>query len=166
MDAKAVLDSLDVGVAAVAPDRTIAAWSAGAEKITGFPANRALGQTLSQVFPATRGTQFERVLAEVLADGKAQTCLAPAGTPELPGTVLETRVTRGSDDHVVVTFRPVHEELAPETRAAQVLSALEGERRLYLQLFNALPTAALVLTPEGQILDANADGDLFNRIIG
>src|SRR5881394_2590214 len=158
MDAKAVLDSLDVGVAAVAPDRTIAAWSAGAEKITGFPANRALGQTLSQVFPATRGTQFERVLAEVLADGKAQTCLAPAGTPELPGTVLETRVTRGSDDHVVVTFRPVHEELAPETRAAQVLSALEGERRLYLQLFNALPTAALVLTPEGQILDANADG--------
>src|SRR5437773_693083 len=158
MDAKAVLDSLDVGVAAVAPDRTIAAWSAGAEKITGFPANRALGQTLSQVFPATGGTQFERVLAEVLADGKAQTCLAPAGTPELPGTVLETRVTRGSDDHVVVTFRPVHEELAPETRAAQVLSALEGERRLYLQLFNALPTAALVLTPEGQILDANADG--------
>ena len=98
------------------------------------------------------------MLAEVLADGKAQTCLAPAGTPELPGTVLETRVTRGSDDHVVVTFRPVHEELAPETRAAQVLSALEGERRLYLQLFNALPTAALVLTPEGQILDANADG--------
>src|SRR5207247_9201218 len=144
------LDSLDVGVAAVAPDRTIAAWSAGAEKITGFPANRALGQTLSQVFPATGGTQSERLLSEVLADGQAQTCLAPAGTPELPGTVLETRVTRGSDDHVVVTFRPVHEELAPETRAAQVLTAREGERRLYLQLFNPCPPAPRAVRPEAQ----------------
>src|SRR5438876_11892865 len=35
MDAKALLDSLDVGVAAVAPDWTIAEWSAGASRVTG-----------------------------------------------------------------------------------------------------------------------------------
>ena len=39
----------------------------------------------------------------------------------------------------------MHEELAPESRAAQLLSALEAERRLYLQLFSSLPTPALVL---------------------
>src|SRR5205814_9143173 len=44
------------------------------------------------------------------------------------------------------------------SRAAQLLSALEAERRLYLQLFSSLPTPALVLSPGGQILDANPEG--------
>jgi signal transduction histidine kinase/ActR/RegA family two-component response regulator len=57
-----------------------------------------------------------------------------------------------------VAFRPVHEELAPESRAAQLLSALEAERRLYLQLFSSLPTPALVLAPDGHILDTNPEG--------
>src|SRR5207244_716727 len=84
--------------------------------------------------------------------------LAPAGTPEVAGTVLEIRITRGPENHLVLSFRPVHEELAPESRAAQLLSALEAERRLYLQLFGSLPTPALVLSPGGQILDANPEG--------
>src|SRR5688572_10924955 len=46
----------------------------------------------------------------------------------------------------------------PESRAAGLLDALETERRLYLQLFNSLPTPALILTAEGQILDANPEG--------
>jgi signal transduction histidine kinase/ActR/RegA family two-component response regulator len=159
MEAKQLLDSLDVGVLALAPDWTIAEWSAAAARITALPADRVLGQSVWIAFPAAKGTQLERVFGEVQADGKPQTFLAPAGTPDVPGgTVLETRVTRGPGDHLIVAFRPVHEELAPESRAAQLLSALEAERRLYLQLFSSLPTPALVLTPDGQILDANPEG--------
>ena len=36
---KALLDSLDAGVAAVAPDWTIVEWSSGAAEITGLPAH-------------------------------------------------------------------------------------------------------------------------------
>ena len=40
MDTKALLDSLDVGVVAIAPDWTITEWSAPAARITGLPADR------------------------------------------------------------------------------------------------------------------------------
>src|SRR5207302_592192 len=52
----------------------------------------------------------------------------------------------------------VREQLGPESRAAHVLSALVAERRLYLQLFSSLPTPALVLTVDGQILESNPEG--------
>src|SRR2546426_888961 len=158
VDAKELLDSLDVGVLAMAPDWTIAAWSAAAARITALPADRVVGGSIWIAFPAAKGTELELVLVDVLADGKPRTFLAPAGTPEVAGTVLEIRVTRGPKDHLVLSFRPLHEELAPESRAAQLLSALEAERRLYLQLFSSLPTPALVLSPGGQILDANPEG--------
>src|SRR5438128_12223806 len=57
-----------------------------------------------------------------------------------------------------MVFRQVREELAPESRAAQLLNAFETERRVYVQLFASLPTPALVLAADGQILDANAEG--------
>src|SRR3989475_10315594 len=142
----------------MAPDWTIAEWSAAAARITALPADRVVGRSIWMAFPAAKGTELERVFGEVLADGKPRTFLAPAGAPEVAGIVLETRVTRGPADHLTLTFRPVHEELAPESRAAQLLSALETERRLYLQLFSSLPTPALVLTVDGQILDANPEG--------
>jgi len=157
MDATQLLDSLDVGVVAVAPDWTITAWSAGAARITALPRDRVVGRSFWSAFPAAKGTELLRVMAEVFAGGKPQVYLAPTGAPEVPATVFETRVMAGPDDHVVVTFRPVREELAPESRVAQLLSALETERRLYLQLFSSLPTPALVLGVDSQILDANAE---------
>src|SRR5467141_853169 len=158
MEAKELLDSLDVGVLAMAPDWTITEWSAAAARITALPAERVLGRSIWIAFPAAKGTELERVFGEVLADGKPRTFLAPAGAPEVAGTVLEMRVSRGPADQLAFSFRPVHEQLAPESRAAQLLSALEAERRLYLQLFSSLPTPALVLAPDGQILDANPEG--------
>src|SRR5207244_10188059 len=135
-----------------------AAWSVAAARITALPADRVVGRSIWIACPAAKGTELELVLVDVLADGKPRTFLAPAGTPEVAGTVLEIRITRGPENHLVLSFRPVHEELAPESRAAQLLSALEAERRLYLQLFSSLPTPALVLSPGGQILDANPEG--------
>jgi len=158
MHSKALLDSLDAGVAAVAPDWTIVEWSSGAAEITGLPADRAIGTSFWMAFPTTKGTLVEQVLQEVRLDGRPRTYLAPARTPDFTGMVFETRVTRGPRDQLVLLFRPVRQELAPESRAAQILTALEGERLLYAQLFESLPIPALVLTVEGQILEANPEG--------
>ncbi len=158
MDTKALLDSLDMGVVAVAPDWTIAEWSAGAAHITGVPADQALRRDFWIAFSGAKGTDLERVLHAVLADGTARTCLMPAHASDGPGTVFETRVTRGPHNHLVVTLRRMHEELPAESRAAQLLGAFEVERRLYLQLFNSLPTPGLVLTADGQILEVNPEG--------
>src|SRR5438552_2992989 len=88
MEAKELLDSLDVGVAAMAPDWTIAEWSAAAARIIAVPPERVLGQSIWTAFPAAKGTELERVFGEVFADGKPRTFLAPAGAPESPGTLL------------------------------------------------------------------------------
>jgi len=158
MDAKALLDSLDVGVAAVAPDWTIAEWSAGASRVTGLPASQAQGRNFWMAFSAAKGSEIEHVLHSVLADGKARTCLMPAHASHTPGAVLETRVTRAPHNHLVMAFRPMHDALPAESGAAQLMGALEIERRLYLQLFNTLPTPGLVLTADGEILEANPEG--------
>src|SRR5256884_3288680 len=158
MDAKQLLDSLEHGVVAIAPDWTIAAWTATAARITGLPAERVLGQSFWVAFPAAKATHIERVLQEVLHDGKSQMYLAPAAATDFPGMVSETQVSRGPHNHLIMVFRQVREELGPESRAAHLMSALETERRLYLQLFNSLPTPALVLTVDGQILESNPEG--------
>src|SRR5213595_4050488 len=158
MDAKQLLDSLEHGVVAIAPDWTIAAWSATAARITGLPAERVMGQSFWVAFPAARATHIERVLQEVLHDGKPQMYLAPAAATDFPGMVFETQVSRGPHNHLIMVFRQVREELGPESRAAHLMSALETERRLYLQLFNSLPTPALVLTVDGQIIESNPEG--------
>jgi len=158
MDAKLLLDNLELGVVAIAPDWTIAAWSAAAARITGLPVERVLGQSFWVAFPAAKATHIERMLQEVLHDGKPQTYLAPAAATDFPGMVFETHVSRGPHNHLIMAFRQVREQLGPESRAAHLMSAVETERRLYLQLFSSLPTPALVLTVDGQILESNPEG--------
>src|SRR3989440_5600546 len=139
MDAKLLLDNLEHGVVAIAPDWTIAAWSAAAARITGLPAERVLGHSFWVAFPAAKATHIERVLQEVLHDGKSQTYLAPAAATDFPGMVFETQVSRGPHNYLIMVFRQVREELGPESRAAHLMSALETERRVYLPLFRSLP---------------------------
>src|SRR5213592_548055 len=158
MDPRALLDNLEAGVAAIGPDWTIVEWSAAAARMTGLAADRVLGQTFWTAFPLAQTTQIERLLREVLTTGRPRTYILPAGAPDVPGLVLETRVTRGPDDHLVMLFEPMRVELRSESREAQLLSAFEVERRLYLQLFNSLPAPALLLNPDGQILAVNPEG--------
>ncbi len=158
MNPRALLDNLEAGVAAIGPDWTIVEWSAAAARMTGLAADRVLGQTFWTAFPLAQTTQIERLLREVLTTGRPRTYILPAGAPDVPGLVLETRVTRGPDDHLVMLFEPMRVELRSESREAQLLSAFEVERRLYLQLFNSLPAPALLLNPDGQILAVNPEG--------
>lgn len=158
MDAKELLDSLDLGVVVIAPDWTIAEWSAAAARITGLPPDRVVHRNFWFAFPAAKGAHVEQVLQDVLADGQPRTFVTPADTPEFPTLVFETRVTRGPHQHLLLAFRQVREELTPESRSTQLLTASETERRLYTRLFSALPLPALVLTADGHILEANRDG--------
>ena len=158
MNPRALLDNLEAGVAAIGPDWTIVEWSAAAARMTGLAADRVLGQTFWTAFPLAQTTQIERLLREVLTTGRPRTYILPAGAPDVPGLLLETRVTRGPDDHLVMLFEPMRVELRSESREAQLLSAFEVERRLYLQLFNSLPAPALLLNPDGQILAVNPEG--------
>jgi len=157
MDSKALMDSLDVGVAVIAPDWTILDWSPAAARITGLPAERVLGKTFWTAFPTAKTTHVERVLQEVLFDGRPRTYLAPARAPQFTGAFFEVRATRGPGNVLVLLLRPLQDELPPESRAAQILTAFEEERRLYAQLFSIIPIPALVLTADGQILRANPE---------
>src|SRR2546426_1534252 len=157
MDSKALLDNLDVGVAVIAPDWTIGYWSPAAARLTGRPPDRVLGKTFWTAFPTAKATHVERVLQDVLHDGEPRTYLAPAQALGSTGTFFETRVTLGPQNQLILLLRDVRAELPSESRAAQILTAFEEERRLYAQLFSLLPIPGLVLSVDGQILDANPE---------
>ena len=150
MDSKALLDNLDVGVAVIAPDWTIGYWSPAAARLTGRPADRVLGQTFWTAFPTAKATHVERVLQDVLHDGEPRTYLAPAQALGSTGTFFETRVTLGPQNQLILLLRDVRAELPSESRAAQILTAFEEERRLYAQLFSLLPIPGLVLSVDGE----------------
>ncbi|HXH63704.1 MAG TPA: ATP-binding protein [Gemmatimonadales bacterium] len=156
MDTKTLIDHLDLGVVGLDPDWRIVEWNAAAERLTGSTGSRALGAGFWDVFPAAKTDHFERALADVLASGEPRSVIAPARGPELPGMVFEVSARRTPDRHLVLAFRPVRDALAAEASSAELLSAFDTERRVYVQLFERLPTPALILTPEGQILEANA----------
>src|SRR2546426_11675774 len=132
-------------------------WSRGAPRLTGRPADRVLGKTFWTAFPTAKATHVERVLQDVLHDAEPRTYLAPAQALGSTGTFFETRVTLGPQNQLILLLRDVHAELPSESRAAQILTAFEEERRPYAQVFSVRPIPGLVLSGEGQILDANPE---------
>ncbi len=155
METRTLLDNLDIGVVAIAPDWTIVEWSAPAGRIAGIPADRVLGKGFWVAFPTAKGTHVEQILQQVMFDGRPRAYLTPARAPEFKGKVFETHVTRGPHNHLFLAFREMRAELSPESQAGHILTAFEHERRFYRQLFDALPSPALVLSLDGQILEAN-----------
>jgi len=155
MDPKALLDTLDIGVAVLARDWTVEDWSGAAARLTGLAPDRVVGQSFWHAFPAARGTHIEKTFAEVLGDGAPRTVLFPARSGDFQGVVFDTRVTRTPRGQLILQFREVREALSPESRASQILMAFEAERSLYHQMFDTLPSPALVVVVDGSILEAN-----------
>src|SRR2546427_3565528 len=107
MDTKALFDSLDIGVVAVAPDWTIAEWSSGAARVTGLASDQTLGRNFWVALSTAKGTDVERVLHEVLADGQPRSCLMRAPASEAAGTALEARdrkSTRLNSSHSQISY--------------------------------------------------------------
>src|SRR5690349_23902183 len=68
MELKALLDSLDFGVAVIAPDWRVTVWSAGAARLTGLPSDRVLDQSFWVLFPNARGSYVEEALQDVRSE--------------------------------------------------------------------------------------------------
>ena len=155
MDAKALLDGLEVGVIAIAPDWTIAEWTAGAARLTGVPAAQAVGKVFWAAFPSAKGTQVEQLLQDVMHDGLTRAYLVPGRAETFGGRSVEVTASRVNRSHLALVLREADTGIAPESKAGQLLSAFEQERRFYRQIFDALAAPALVLGVDSQILEAN-----------
>ncbi len=125
MDTRALLDSLDLGVVAIASDWTIAEWSAAAARMTGLPGDRVLRRECWEAFPRARGGEVERVLRQVLADGRPRASLLPSGP-----SMLEARITRGPANHLLLVLHQPRDVRMPDPRAGDLLAAFEAERSL------------------------------------
>ena len=158
MDTRALLDSLDVGVVAIAPDWRIVEWSAAAARITGLAADRALRRECWEAFPHAQGAEAERVLRQVLADGRPRITRLPRGAPGAPRLPVTAQVTRGPGNHLTMVLQPAPEHRRPQSQASELLDAVEAEPGLYIKLFHSLPTPTFLLHDDGAILDANAEG--------
>jgi signal transduction histidine kinase len=152
MDAQALLNSLEAGVASIAPGWKITSWSPSAARLTGRPADEVLGVELWTAFPAMRRSMIESALGSVLEDGVARTVAVPVRSSEGGGTLLEIEVCRAGQSHLLLLIR----QATPIQQAAPPGEEMSGEEgRLYERLFEILPTPALVLSEEGRILQAN-----------
>jgi signal transduction histidine kinase len=154
MDPLVLLNSLEAGVAAIAPGWRIASWSPSAARLTGRPADEVIGAELWSAFPATRRSVIERTFSEVLADGVARTVVLPGRSAEQGVTSLEIEACRGADGHLLLLIREAPlaaEEPTPTAPAGED----DLEFRLYARFFEVLPTPALLLTSDGRIIHLN-----------
>ena len=154
MDPLVLLNSLEAGVAAISPGWRVSSWSPSAARLTGRPADEVIGAELWSAFPATRRAMIERTLGEVLADGVARTVVLPSRSAERGTTPLEIEACRAADGHLLLLIRE-----APPAAREPALPDPEAEAdlecRLYARFFEALPTPALLLSPDGQIIHTN-----------
>ncbi|HET7791384.1 MAG TPA: ATP-binding protein [Gemmatimonadales bacterium] len=158
LDPQTLLDSLDVGVVAIAPDWTITAWTGAAPRVTGLAAEHALGQNFWAVFPTAKGTPLEGLVHDVLHDGTPREYVIPVVAPDVEGVVFRTRISRGPHRHLLMEVWEAGLEVTNPAQAAQISDAFDAERRLLRQLFTSLPIPALVIAVDGQILDVNPEG--------
>src|SRR5437867_11823150 len=118
------MDGLDVGVAVIAPDWTIAQWSAPAAHLTGIPADRMVGRDFWLAFPAAPSSTIERLLQAVLEDGATRSFVAPRRS-DLQGSVFHAQVTRGPGHHLILHFRDPRLHREQDTRPGHLLSPAE-----------------------------------------
>lgn len=148
-----MLNSLEAGVAAVAPGWKISSWSPSAARLTGRPADEVLGAELWTAFPPLRRSEIESALGAVLADGITRTVTIPARASEGGGTAIEIEACRAEAEHLLLLIRTVSG--AATEGADPVAAAEEAECRLYAKLFDVLSTPAMILSGEGRIIQVN-----------
>jgi len=159
MDTRALLDSLDLGVVAIAPDWTIVEWSAAVARLTGQAAAGALRRVCWDALPGAKGTEAERTMRHVLSDGQPRISRLPVGTPGFQGRrdAVEAHITRGPEGHLVLVLQ----EIPSASRAleeAVLPASFGGELALSPKLFHSLPVPTLLLRPDGVIVEVNAEG--------
>lgn len=158
MDPLVMLNSLEAGVAAVAPGWKVSSWSPSAARLTGRPVEEVLGTDLWTAIPSLRRAPIEAALAAVLADGQPRTVAIPARTSEGGGAGLEIEACRAGMEHLLLLIRAVntvpHLEALPLTGG----DVTDVESRIYTRIFSVLSVPALILDVAGRIVLANEAG--------
>jgi PAS domain S-box-containing protein len=112
--ARLLVDQADDGLVFADREGVIRTWSAGAERIFGFPREEAVGQTLDLIVPErfreAHWAGFDRALE--------------AGRTKYAGQVMPTRSARkdGTPIYVELSFTMIHDD------AGAVLGVLAGAR--------------------------------------
>ena len=81
-----IVESINVGILAADLDDRVESWNTQIEHLSGIPRDRALGRTLSELFPMELAGEFQRVRGETGIHHIYKFVLRPAaGVPSGPG---------------------------------------------------------------------------------
>jgi PAS domain S-box-containing protein len=141
------------------PQGTIETWSSGAEHVTGFRPEEAIGQHLSILYLAediTAGVPHQELArAEALGQYEAHVRLMRKDGSTLSGHLVVTtmRLASGQARGYVVVIR----DLASEQRAAEALRL--SDERFRLMVESVRDYAIFMLDPGGRVMTWNAGAE-------
>ncbi len=149
----AIVESSDDGIISVALDGTILTWNSGAEKVYGYPAEEALGQSVYLLVPPDRqaalAQTYERVQRGEHVASFETVRVKKDGTPiDVAVTLSPVRDGEGQ----IIAISGIIRDITERKRAAEALR--ESDERLR-SIFEGAPVGLFRSTLEGKILEAN-----------
>jgi PAS domain S-box-containing protein len=127
-----LMDSVDDAIGSWSADGTVVTWSAGAERMSGFPAAEVVGRPIHRFSAPGHEADLERVLAAVAAGTRVERF--PTEMLRRDGSVGDVEVTvnpiRSQDGSVVGATAVAHDVTALHLANAQLLREREFERTL------------------------------------
>ncbi|MGH7591264.1 MAG: PAS domain-containing protein, partial [Gemmatimonadales bacterium] len=145
------MDSLDAGVVVLGPDGRIVEWTSSATRLTGVAVGLALGRNFWAAFPAIRTTEVEQAFEDVAKDGVSRRLLVAGREEELSGILFEFQIARSTNQGLTILFHRVRDGVGGRIAASHG----RADDQVYIEAFDALPVAALLVGPTGVIIDAN-----------
>jgi two-component system, LuxR family, sensor kinase FixL len=151
---RAIVESSNDAIVGKTLDGTIVSWNAGAERMYGYSASEAVGQSIELIIPASHRQQLEQILAEI---GRGQSVASHE-------TVRVTRDGRLLD--VSLTVSPILDRsgrvvgasaIARDISAAKrIEAALRASEERYRSIIDSAVDAILVIDRHGRIEAFNA----------
>ncbi|MGD0918093.1 MAG: PAS domain S-box protein [Thermodesulfobacteriota bacterium] len=121
-------------------------WNKASENLTGISVKDAIGKSLYEIFPETKGTRAEEVYMEALRTQQPQSFLTEfrVGSNDLIFDICAYPSQRGLSVFV--------KDITEQRRAEKTLWE---SQELYRSLFEGVPIGLYRTMPDGEILDAN-----------
>ena len=133
-------------------DGTITSWNTGAERLYGYPAAEAIGQSMPTLLDGALPDGWPQVLAR-LRQGEQiahfdSTRIAKGGRPiEVSITISPVREGEGRIIGASVVARDISERRAAEQKAALLLGELDHRVKNILAIVSAVVSQTLKTTP-------------------
>ena len=151
---RAIVESSDDAIIGKALDGTIVSWNAGAQRMYGYTASEAVGQSIAVIVPSEHREQLQQILAEI-AQGRG---VASHETVRVTrdGRLLDVSLTVSPILDVtgcVIGASAIGRDI---TQAKRVEAALRASEARYRSIIDAAVDAVLVIDRQGQIEVFNA----------